>query len=458
MYGNYDQTTFKNVLHLITKECFKFPVEEIKHYDFFKYRLAYLTVHSKNLLIIFVTDITDKLADVKREMLRCKNDFLSLYSDILDENLNSDALEMFNPVVEAIHKNMRPKISLVGFSGVGKTTITNLICEREIPRKHIPTITGDIATIKIGKLHFSLWDFAGQDQFSFLWENFIMGSDAVLLITNSSESNVLKSKYFVDLVERKSPNSHIAAIGNKQDIPLVLSPQEITDILSVKAYPMIAIDVKNREKMVNIISEILDISSDTSPQLKPLLDREKQLQYAEEALIQGNFNEAVKILEEIADLCIGLGEDALFQEFQRNADKIRMILANIETAHSIEQGQTILLIDDEEAVRRVLQIILEKSGYRVFLAKNGRNAVDLYSNTLDSIDLIVTDLLMPEMGGVEAISELRKLRPDIKVVYISGYPGEKEKLLDEVENFLSKPIKKEDLLGKIRELLETSSH
>ncbi len=82
----------------------------------------------------------------------------------------------------------------------------------EIPMEHIPTITGDIATIKIGKLQFHLWDFAGQEQFSFLWQNFIKGSDAVLLITDSTLENCEKSKYFVELIKKEllMPTRHVS--------------------------------------------------------------------------------------------------------------------------------------------------------------------------------------------------------------------------------------------------------
>jgi CheY-like chemotaxis protein len=268
----------------------------------------------------------------------------------------------------------------------------------------------------------------------------------------------MKCKYFIDLVERKSPNSHVAVIGNKQDIEGALSSDQISSMLALPAYPMVAVDENNRMKMVKIISDILDVSADASPQLKPLMDREKQLYIAEQSLLDGDFNKAAKILEEIADLCIDLGEDRLFQEFQKNADKIRRILSNIENVSSLEEGQTILLVDDEEAVRHILKRILENGGFRVLLANNGVHALDLYKETLDSIDIVVVDLLMPEMGGIDTISQLRKIRPELKAVYISGYPGEEEKLLDEVDNFLSKPIRKEDLLKKVKNLLETSSN
>jgi len=98
------------------------------------------------------------------------------FGDILD-NLDLSLLELFDPMIESIHKKIRTKISLVGFSGVGKTTITRLISAGLIPETHIPTITGKVSTIKIGKLVFHLWDFAGQEQFSYLWSDFIFGSD-----------------------------------------------------------------------------------------------------------------------------------------------------------------------------------------------------------------------------------------------------------------------------------------
>ncbi|GAH20676.1 unnamed protein product, partial [marine sediment metagenome] len=82
----------------------------------------------------------------------------------------------------------------------------------EIPLQHVPTISGDIATIKIGKLFFRLFDFAGQEQFKFLWKNFIKESDAVLIITDSTIRNVEKSRYFSGLVFDRNTQLVIAKI------------------------------------------------------------------------------------------------------------------------------------------------------------------------------------------------------------------------------------------------------
>ncbi|MFX1590487.1 MAG: ADP-ribosylation factor-like protein, partial [Promethearchaeota archaeon] len=172
----------------------------IQTYDYYKYKITY-TGASEKLMFLFVTGLTDRADSIQKELIKCKEEFLNLFGDIVQHKLDAKTFSVFDTTVDSIHRNLRPKISLVGFSGVGKTTITKLIKAEEIPMKHVPTITGDIATIKIGKLHFHLWDFAGQEQFSYLWNNFVKGSDAVLLVTDSTLENVEKSKFFLELIK-----------------------------------------------------------------------------------------------------------------------------------------------------------------------------------------------------------------------------------------------------------------
>ncbi|MFX1382852.1 MAG: ADP-ribosylation factor-like protein [Promethearchaeota archaeon] len=234
-------------------------------------------------------------------------------------------------------------MSLCGFSGVGKTTTTRLIKAEEIPMQHVPTITGDIATIKIGKLQFSLWDFAGQEQFSYLWTNFIKGSDAVLLITDSTIENVEKSKFFLELIKEQAPNAHTAVIGNKQDLPDAMTPETIEKILGLKTYSMIANRAENREKMITIIADVLEMSANVSPLLKPLRERDNLTEEAKIALETGNFQQAVQLFEKIGDLCIDLGDDVLSKEFFNKAEKIKNMLekASIEPPKVAEPPKVI---------------------------------------------------------------------------------------------------------------------
>ena len=196
--------------------------------------------------------------------------------------------------------------------------------------QHVPTITGDIATIKIGKLYFHLWDFAGQEQFSYLWSNFIKGSDATLLITDSSMENVEKSKFFLELIKEQAPHSHSAVIANKQDLPKSMTPEQIEEVLGLKVYSMIAIEVNNRDKMIKIIADVLEMNTSISPLLKPLLERDQKIREAQNALENAQFNKAINLFEQISDLCIDLGDDSLSKEFYEKAQKIKSILGKAE--------------------------------------------------------------------------------------------------------------------------------
>ncbi|UYP44444.1 hypothetical protein NEF87_000729 [Candidatus Lokiarchaeum ossiferum] len=327
-----DDEGFNQAYKQISSEAFKIATENTQFHDFFKYRINYLSVPEQNVIFFFVSDLSDKFANVKKELSRCRKEFMDMFGSIMDEKLDEDTFEIFDPTIELIHKNLRPKISLVGFSGVGKTTITRLITAEDIPVEHVPTITGDIGTIKIGKLHFHLWDFAGQEQFSFLWNNFIKGSDAVLLITDSSLENCEKSKYFVELIKKEAPYAHAAAIGNKQDLPDALPIADIERHLNIKAYSMIATDPDNRDKMITIIADILEMSGEVSPLLKPLLERDRKLKEAEQALEGGDFLAAVKLFETLADLSLELGDDRVSQDFNEKSQKIRSILKQMAPA------------------------------------------------------------------------------------------------------------------------------
>ncbi|MBU0492251.1 MAG: response regulator, partial [Chloroflexi bacterium] len=84
------------------------------------------------------------------------------------------------------------------------------------------------------------------------------------------------------------------------------------------------------------------------------------------------------------------------------------------------QGETILLAEDQETVRQMGQRLLEALGYRVLVATNGREALDLYRSA-ERVDLVLTDLVMPEMGGLELIRQLREIAPDLRILVTTGY-------------------------------------
>ncbi len=323
-----DETIFSNVYLKIKKASLSKFGAEFGSFEFFEYKLSYLAEKDLNLIFLLLTGLGDEFENIKPQLNKLKNNFLDIYSDSIQNSNFALMSEVIDPMVDTIHKNLKPKISIIGFSGVGKTTTIKLMKAEEIPMQHIPTITGEVATIKIGKLQFLLWDFAGQDQFDFLWEKFILGSDAVLLITDSTLNNLEKSRYFFDLVNRVVPYARLAVIANKQDLPDALNVQEIERLLGQKTYPFIAIHRENQVKMIRIIADLLEMDPDVSPLLKPLFERDRLMNEAQKALQEGSFGAAVEIFEKISNTCLELGDDSLALDFQGKAEKLKTVLAS----------------------------------------------------------------------------------------------------------------------------------
>lgn len=244
------------------------------HFDYFQHRLAYHVELEHKISILFVTGLIDDFYRlIKTQILNFKEYFFDFFEEKLKEkSFDNLDFKRLNVKLDDMHRNLKPKIAIVGFAGVGKTTIKKLIKMDEIPLQHVPTISGDIASIKIGKLFFRLFDFAGQEQFKFLWKTFIKESDAVLIITDSTINNVEKSRYFLDLKNKEVFYARTALIANKQDLPNALSVSEIESITGLQTYPMIANRKENRNKMIRIIADVLDMSTEISPLLAELFE------------------------------------------------------------------------------------------------------------------------------------------------------------------------------------------
>jgi two-component system cell cycle sensor histidine kinase/response regulator CckA len=118
--------------------------------------------------------------------------------------------------------------------------------------------------------------------------------------------------------------------------------------------------------------------------------------------------------------------------------------------------ETILLVDDEKAVRDVMKEVLEMLEYRVFIAANGREALKIYEENKASIDLVIVDMIMPDMGGAETFEHLKKINREIKVILSSGYSlnGEAAGIMARGCNgFIQKPATMAELSRKIRDVL-----
>ncbi len=119
--------------------------------------------------------------------------------------------------------------------------------------------------------------------------------------------------------------------------------------------------------------------------------------------------------------------------------------------------ETILLVDDEEMIIEVGRGIIERLGYKVLTAKSGKEAISIYEKNRGQIDMVVLDMIMPDMGGGETYDRLKEINPNVKVLLSSGYSinGQATEILDRGCNgFIQKPFNLVELSKKIRNILD----
>jgi hypothetical protein len=119
--------------------------------------------------------------------------------------------------------------------------------------------------------------------------------------------------------------------------------------------------------------------------------------------------------------------------------------------------ETILLVEDDEAVRRVTKMTLEEMGYTVIEAMNGEQAIELLREKRGGVQLVITDVIMPGLSGVDVEQALREIEPGIKVLFVSGYAVDvlsQKGVSSGSINFMAKPLRLQAFSRKIREVLE----
>lgn len=120
-----------------------------------------------------------------------------------------------------------------------------------------------------------------------------------------------------------------------------------------------------------------------------------------------------------------------------------------------EARPLVLVVDDEDMIRSLVRSVLETGGYRVEEADCGREAIERMDDGLDPVDLLITDVRMPGLTGPELAKTMRAKRPDLPIIYISGYSGESpiERTPSPITEYLAKPFPLPSLLAAVRRLL-----
>lgn len=151
-----------------------------------------------------------------------------------------------------------------------------------------------------------------------------------------------------------------------------------------------------------------------------------------------------------------MGEGATFTIYLPASE--RMVQEEKSLSEEVKKGkETVLLVDDEDAIVDVGKKLLEALGYKAFVAKGGEEAIEIFKKNQDQIDMVVLDMIMPQMGGAETYDHLKEVCPDIKVLLSSGYSIDglaKTILAKGCDGFIQKPFGIKDLSQKLREILD----
>ncbi|MEJ2251829.1 MAG: ADP-ribosylation factor-like protein [Candidatus Lokiarchaeota archaeon] len=153
------------------------------------------------------------------------------------------------------------KVALVGFPAVGKTTMVNLLSERPIEKKYLPTQGFDLKTVQFGNYRLRIWDFGGQKHYLKAYlKDYVRGSDILFIVTDSTPKNVLNSKQLIEYAQQID-DCQIVAIANKQDLCKRdghMSYRRVEDVLHVKTLGLTAIDPTERVKLTKAIEDELN--------------------------------------------------------------------------------------------------------------------------------------------------------------------------------------------------------
>ena len=161
----------------------------------------------------------------------------------------------------------------------------------------------------------------------------------------------------------------------------------------------------------------------------------------------------------VIDVYSEKGKGSTFTIYLPVSDKAVALERDLD--EKILKGQeTVLLVDDEEMIIEIGEKMLAKMGYRPMIAKGGCEAIEVYRNNVDKIDLIILDMIMPDMNGQETFDNLKELNPAVKVLLSSGYSlnDQARMIMDSgCQGFVQKPFDAVNLSQKIRNILENTN-
>ncbi len=117
---------------------------------------------------------------------------------------------------------------------------------------------------------------------------------------------------------------------------------------------------------------------------------------------------------------------------------------------------TVLLADDEEMILEIGAQMLKRLGFNVIGAENGRKAIELFQDNKEIVDIVILDLVMPDLGGAEAVEAIKKIKPDVHIMLSSGYGRDRKtnEIMKNCSGFIQKPFSMKELSEAIQAFMD----
>ena len=219
------------------------------------------------------SSLPEQIIPKMHKLLKVIRKFLEK-TNLKDEKISGNINELFDnlcsPLIEELLMLRPAKISVIGYDFVGKSSICEMIQNGKVPRKYKETTHMKKDKAKLFGMPILIWDIPDQGDISEkVWQSFILGSDAVILVLDSTKENVEESKLMVEVTDKIIPQAELLIVANKQDSSDALTPEEIENILGTKVFPFEANNVENSisiqtqaAKLLEIKAEGIDYSTD----------------------------------------------------------------------------------------------------------------------------------------------------------------------------------------------------